>query len=186
MKRNVRVVGSKSLYKGRVVHLKLDRVIEPGGVAVSREVVEHPGSVVVIPRLPNGRILLIRQFRYPARKRLWELVAGTMEPGESVVRAARRELLEETGYRAGSLKRILSFYSSPGFLTERMHLVEAQDLTLSTASPEDDERIQVVEFSRSQVDKLLRDKKIIDGKTLVGLMWDRWGRNGGRAGRNPH
>jgi ADP-ribose diphosphatase len=186
MKQHVRVVTSKSLYKGRVVHLKLDRVIEPGGVMVSREVVEHPGSVVVMPRLPNGRILLIRQFRYPARKRLWELVAGTMEAGESVVRAARRELLEETGYRAGSLKRVLSFYSSPGFLTERMHLVEASNLTLSTAAPEDDERIQVGEFSRSQVDKLLRDKKIIDGKTLVGLMWDRCRRNARRAGRNHH
>ena len=173
MKPEVHVLSSKSLYKGRVIRVKLDRVVEPGGLEASREIVEHHGSVVIIPRLPNGRILLVRQFRYAAGQHLWELVAGSMEPGESVIRAARRELQEETGYRAGSLKRLMSFYPSPGFLTEQMHLVEARDLKLSTAAPEEDERIQVGEFSRPQLDKLLRDKKIIDGKTLVGLLWDR-------------
>lgn len=176
MKRNVRVLSSKKLYDGRVVHLKRDRVIEPRGVHATREVVEHPGSVVIIPYLPNGHIILVRQFRYAVRKRLWELVAGTMEAGESVVRAARRELLEETGYRAGSLKRLFSFYSSPGFLSEQMHLVEAHDLKLLKAEPESDERIEVGEFSKSQIDKLLRDKKLPDGKTLVGLLWARWQR----------
>ncbi len=174
MKSQVRVLSSKSLYNGRVLHVKLDRVIEPGGVEATREVVEHHGSVVVIPRLPNGHIILVRQFRYPARKRLWELVAGSMEPGESVIRAARRELQEETGYSAGALKRLFSFYPSPGFLTEKMHLVEARDLKFSEANPEDDERIEVGEFSKTQLSKLLRGKKIIDGKTLVGLLWDRW------------
>jgi len=174
MKQDVRVLSSKKLYDGRVLRLKVDRVIEPGDVKATREVVEHEGSVVIIPYLPGGRILLVRQFRYAARKHLWELVAGSMEAGESVLRAARRELLEETGYRAGSVKRLLSFYSSPGFLTEQMHLVEARDLTPSTAEPEADERIQVGEFSKSQVEKLLREKKIVDGKTLAGLLWARW------------
>jgi len=174
MKSQVRILSSKSLYNGRVLHVKLDHVIEPGGVEATREVVEHHGSVVIIPRLPNGNILLVRQYRYPARKRLWELVAGSMEPGESVIRAARRELLEETGYRAGTLKRLFSFYPSPGFLTEKMHLVEARDLKASEANPEDDERIEVGEFSKTQLGKLLREKRIIDGKTLVGLLWDRW------------
>jgi ADP-ribose diphosphatase len=173
MKSQLRVLSSKSLYKGRVLHVKLDRVVEPGGVEATREVVEHYGSVVIIPRLPDGRIVMVRQFRYPARKRMWELVAGSMEPGESVIRAARRELLEETGYFAGSLKRLFSFYPSPGFLTEQMHLIEAGNLKLSEASPEEDERIEVAEFSKKQIDKLLREKKIIDGKTLVGLLWDR-------------
>jgi ADP-ribose diphosphatase len=184
MGRNVRVLSSKSLYKGRIVGLKLDRVIEPGGVKATREVVEHPGSVVVIPRLPNERLILVRQFRYPARTHMWELVAGSIDPGESIVRAARRELLEETGYRAGSLKRLLSFYPSPGFLTERMHLVEASNLTQSTAQPEADERIQVGVFSRAQLDKLLRDRKIIDGKTIIGLLWARYRRDSGRARRS--
>lgn len=171
MKQNVRLLSSKKLFKGRALDLKVDQVIEPGGVKAKREVVEHKGSVVIIPRLSNGHIILVRQFRYAAGKHLWELVAGSMEAGESVLRAARRELLEETGYRARSVKKLLSFYSSPGFLTEQMHLVEATDLTPASAQPEADERIQVGEFSKGQIDELLRDKKIIDGKTLAGLLW---------------
>jgi ADP-ribose pyrophosphatase len=104
---------------------------------------------------------------------MWELVAGSLEAGESIIHAARRELREETGYRAGSFKRLLSFYPSPGILTEVMHLIEARDLTLAKADPEADERIQVGEFSKTEIDRMLREKKIIDGKTLVGLLWDR-------------
>ena len=174
MKPRVRVLSSKHLYNGRIVRLKLDRVIEPGGVEATREIVEHHGSVVVIPRLPNGNIVMVRQYRYAIQGHLWELVAGSMDPGESVIRAARRELEEETGYRARSVKRLFSFFPSPGFLTEQMHLVEARDLTLVEASPEDDERIEVAEFSKIQLNSLLRDNKIADGKTLVGLLWDRW------------
>lgn len=173
-KSKAQVLSSKSLYEGRVLSLKLDRVIEPGGIESAREVVEHRGSVVVIPRLPNGRIVMVRQYRYPARKHMWELVAGSLEPGEGVIHAARRELKEETGYRAGLLKRLFSFYPSPGILTEVMHLVEARNLTLAKADPEADERIQVGDFSRAQLDRMLREKKVIDGKTLVGLLWDRW------------
>ena len=174
MTSHVGIVKSKTVYNGRVIRVKLDRVVEPGEVEATREVVEHRGSVVLIPRFPNGNILLVRQFRYPARKHLWELVAGSMELGESIIHAARRELQEETGYRAGTLKRLFSFYPSPGFLTEKMHLVEAWDLKHIVANPEDDERIEVREFSKIQLNKLLRENKIIDGKTLVGLLWDRW------------
>lgn len=166
-----RLLSSKTLYEGRVLRLKVDHIIEPGNIKATREVVEHPGSVVILPFLSNGQIILVRQYRYPANQSMWELVAGSMETGESVIRAARRELLEETGYRARFLKTILSFYSSPGFLTERMYLVEARDLTFSKANPEADERIEVKEFSQSQVKQLLTEKKIKDGKTLVGLLW---------------
>lgn len=179
----MRVLSSKTLYKGRIVHLKLDRIVEPGGITVSREVVEHPGSIVIIPHLPNGKMILVRQYRYAAQKSMWELVAGTLEPGESVIHAARRELLEETGYRAGSLKRLFSFFPSPGFLTERMHLVEAFDLTQEESDPEADERIQVGEFSTRQLGKLLRERKIDDGKTLVGLLWAGSGQSSGGTRR---
>ena len=171
MKTQVRVLKSRSIYKGRVIHVRVDRVVEPGGVEATREIVEHRGSVVILPRLSDGRILLVRQYRYAARRHLWELVAGSMEPGESVIRAARRELQEETGYRAGSLKRLFSFYPSPGVLTEQMHLVEASNLKMSNAAPEEDERIQVRAFSKTEIDKLIQERKIIDGKTLVGVMW---------------
>ncbi|HEV2245990.1 MAG TPA: NUDIX hydrolase [Terriglobia bacterium] len=184
MKPHVRILSSKRLYNGRIIRLKLDRVVEPGGVEVTREIVEHHGSVVVIPRLPNGKIVMVRQFRYATQMHLWELVAGSMDPGESITRAARRELQEETGYHARSLKRLFSFYPSPGFLTEQMHLVEARDLSLVEASPEEDERIEVAEFSKIQLDTLLREHKIADGKTLVGLLWDRWRGRVAKANRN--
>jgi ADP-ribose diphosphatase len=167
----ITLLKSETVYDGQIIRVKRDRVIEPGGVRAVREVVEHSGSVVVLPQLPDGRILLVRQYRHPVRQFLWELVAGSIEKGESATRAARRELLEESGYKARSLKEILAFYPSPGFLTERMHLVLARGLTLTEARPEPDERIEARLFSRGQVAKLVRDRKIRDGKTLVGVLW---------------
>jgi ADP-ribose pyrophosphatase len=167
----VRVLTSKSVYEGRVVRLKVDRVVEPGGIEATREVVLHAGSVVVLPRLPDGRVLLVRQFRYAAGCPLWELVAGGVEPGESLRAAARRELLEETGYRTRRITPLLEFFPSPGILSERMHLFEAADLTRSDARPEPDERIRVGIFTLQQIRKMLRARRIRDGKTLVGLSW---------------
>ena len=171
MRPRVRILSTKTIYQGKVVQLKLDRVIEPGGVVATREVVGHRGSVVVLPHLPGGRVLLVRQFRYPIRQCLWELVAGGIEPGETPRQAARRELLEETGYRARALKLRFDFYPSPGFLSERMFLVEARRLTRAKAQPEADERIHLGQFTRTQLRKMLRAKKIRDAKTLVGLLW---------------
>ena len=171
MHSRVRVIHSEMIYSGRIVQIKVDRVIEPGGVTVTREVVFHSGSVVVLPRLPDGRVLLVRQFRYATRRRLWELVAGGIDPGETPRQAARRELAEETGYHARRLKALFTFYPSPGFLTEQMHLMEARELTRSKAHPEADERIEARLFTRSEMWTMLRAKKIQDGKTLVGLLW---------------
>jgi ADP-ribose pyrophosphatase len=166
-----RILASKSVYEGRVVRLKVDRIVEPGGIEATREVVWHAGSVVVLPRLRDGRVLLVRQFRYAAGGALWELVAGGIERGESLRAAARRELLEETGYRARRLRPLLKFFSSPGILSERMHLVEARDLTRGKARPESDERIRVESFTLAQIREMLRTQRIHDGKTLVGLCW---------------
>jgi len=167
----VRVLTSRSVYEGHVVRLKVDRVVEPGGIEATREVVWHAGSVVVLPLLPDGRVLLVRQFRYAAGGPLWELVAGGIERGESLRRAARRELLEETGYRARRLTPLLSFFPSPGILSERMHLVEATGLIPGAARPESDERIRVGIFTLGQIRTMLRARRIQDGKTLVGLCW---------------
>ncbi len=166
-----RVLKSKSIYKGRVLELVVDRIIEPGGVSAVRELVRHPGSVVVLPHLPDGKLVLVRQFRYAARKPLWELVAGSLEPGETPAQAARRELLEETGYRAQSFKVLFSFYPSPGFLNERMHLVQARGLTRSEAQPEADERIRIGRFTAAELRRRLIASRFEDAKTLVGLMW---------------
>jgi len=134
-------------------------------------VVCHPGSVVVLAHLPRARLLLVRQFRYAVGQPLWELVAGGMEPGETPRVAARRELLEETGYHARTLTPLFDFFPSPGILSERMHLVEARGLTSSKAHPEADERIRPGRFTLRQLRAMLRAKKITDGKTLVGLYW---------------
>ena len=171
MPARLRVLKSRTIYEGKVIRVKLDDIVEPGGVEARREVVCHPGSIVILPILPDERIVLVRQYRYPTRQRLWELVAGGMERGETVRQSARRELLEETGYRARSIKPLLDFYPSPGFLSERMFLVEARGLTLSKARPEEDECIEVGRFSRAQLQRMIRQGKIRDGKTLVGLLW---------------
>lgn len=169
--RRLRILSSQTLYKGRVVQLKLDRVVEPNGVTAQREVVCHGGSVVVVPRLPDGRVVLVRQYRYATRRWLWELVAGGMERGETAQQAARRELLEETGYRAQKVTFWCDFYSSPGFLTERMFLLEARGLRRSKARPEADECIEVGQFAPTQLLRMLRNREIRDGKTLVGILW---------------
>ncbi len=165
------VLSTNTIFTGRILSLAVDRVIEPGGVDAVRELVRHPGSVVVLPHLPDGRVVLVRQFRYAARKALWELVAGSLEPGESPTRAARRELLEETGYRARSFRRLFSFYPSPGFLNERMHLFEARGLTRSKAQPESDERIRMGRFTIAQLRRRMAAGQFEDAKTLIGLFW---------------
>ncbi len=166
-----RVLRSKTAFEGKVVRLKVDRVEEPGGITADREVVCHPGSVVVLPELPDGRLLLIRQFRYAAQRWLWELVAGGIEPGETPLEAARRELVEETGYRARTFRPLFTFFPSPGFVSEKMHLLEARGLTRAKAQPEADERIRLGRFTEGQLRRMLRAKKIEDGKTLIGLLW---------------
>jgi ADP-ribose pyrophosphatase len=170
MPKDARVLESKTLFRGRAVELKVDRVVEPGGVETTREVVCHPGSVVVIPHLPDGRLILVRQYRYAVRKSLWELVAGGMEPGETPRQSARRELLEEAGYRARTLKPLLEFYPSPGILSEKMHLVEAWDLVPAKGQPDADERIETGLFTIPQIIKMIQGHKIEDGKTLVGIL----------------
>jgi|SRR5215469_10666874 len=171
---SARTLSSKTVFRGRVFHVDADEVKEPGGVRARREIVRHPGSIVVMAldeTSSSPRLLLERQYRYAANARLWELPAGRIDPGEDDLTAAKRELLEETGFTAAKWQRALRFYPSPGFLDELMHVFLARNLTKGKARPEDDERITVRFFPMKQVVKMVLSGKIIDGKTLAALFW---------------
>ena len=130
-----RVISSKVVFKGKVFSVRRDEVWEPSGVKATRDVIDHSGSVVVMPVLDDGKIVLIRQYRYAARQYLWELVAGRIDAGENVKQAATRELIEETGLRAKKMRMFLDFWPSPGFLEERMYVLLAEGVTQGEAEP---------------------------------------------------
>jgi ADP-ribose pyrophosphatase len=143
----------------------------PSGKVVSREIVEHPGAVTILPLVGDHRVCLIRNYRDAVRRTLVELPAGTLEPGEDPALCAARELAEETGYRAGRLLRACEFFMSPGILNERMHLYIASDLTLGESAPEEGEEIERVVVDWAEAMRLARDGEIQDAKSLVALLW---------------
>jgi ADP-ribose pyrophosphatase len=166
-----KILRSEIVYKGRVFGVRRDEVLEPGGVRAVREVITHPGSVVVLPVLPDGRILLIRQYRHATRQYLWELVAGRIDSGESVRQAAARELIEETGYRARRFRVFLDMFPTPGFLEERMHILLAEKLTAGEAQPEEDERITAKAFEPATLERMIRQNELRDAKSIAGLLY---------------
>src|ERR1700737_276978 len=166
-----KILRSEIIYKGPIFGVRRDEVLEPTGVRTIREVITHPGSVVVMPMLPDGRIILIRQYRHAARQFLWELVAGRMEPGESVRRSAARELIEETGYRAKRFRVFLDLFPTPGFLEERMYILLAEGLTLGKAEPEEDEKIVAKAYTRGELDKMIQRGVLRDAKSIAGLLY---------------
>lgn len=173
MKKNaaVQVLSSEIVFKGRVMEVKRDQIIEPSGIKATREWVKHPGSVVVLPVFPDGRLLLIRQYRYAAAQDMWELVAGHKEPDEDFETGAHRELEEEAGYTAKKMKKLLEFYPSPGFLSEKMVVFLAQGLTKGESNPEDDEKIDQKIVTLAQAEEWIRAGKIRDGKTVSGILF---------------
>jgi ADP-ribose pyrophosphatase len=170
-----KTLSSKTVYQSKTFWVTRDQVVEPGGVTGRRDVIRHNGSVVILavdtktnPADPD--ILLIRQYRHAAGKILFELPAGRIEPGEKLLPAGKRELIEETGYRAKKWSKHTNYYASPGFLTETMTILLAEDLTLGQAAPEDDEKIEIHMTPLSEVLRLIHDGKIQDGKTLIGVL----------------
>jgi ADP-ribose pyrophosphatase len=133
-----------------------------------REIVEHPGATAIVAVDEDGCVALVRQLREPARKELLELPAGTLEPGESPVESAQRELMEEVGLRGGQWREVAAFYTTPGFCNERMHLFVAEGVERGKASPQEDEEIEVVRWPVEEI--ATRIGELEDGKTIVGLL----------------
>jgi ADP-ribose pyrophosphatase len=169
--KTAQVLSSTIIYNGPVFGIRCDEVIEPSGVRATREVITHPGSVVVLPVLPDGRIVLIRQYRYAARQYLWELVAGRIDAGETPQVAAARELIEETGFRAKRFRVFLDVFPTPGFLEERMFILLAEDLTAGEAEPEEDEKIISRAYNRKQLEEMIRGGKLRDAKSIAGILY---------------
>lgn len=173
-----RVAKRKVVFSKGPIHLVDCVVSTPGSRKLSRQILEHPGSVVVIPRISKNRFLLIRQFRFAAKGWLWEFPAGGLEKGETLAEAARRELIEEVGYRPGRLRKITQFYPSPGISSEMMHLYLAEKLKPAFAKCDEDEEIKVHEFPLEAIEKMIASGRIVDAKTMIGFSYlrDRFGR----------
>lgn len=161
---------SKTVYKGRIINLRLDSVVLENGNTALREVVEHPGAVGIVALKENGDIVMVKQYRKAADQVLLELPAGKLEPGEDPADCAARELTEETGYIAGDLRYLVSFYTSPGFSNEVMHMFLATGLREGENDPDDDEMVETVEISPDRAMDMILEGEIKDGKTIAGIL----------------
>lgn len=161
----------KVVFSKGPIHLLDCTVAMPSGKILSRQILDHPGSVVIIPRMAKDKYILIRQFRFAAKAWLWEWPAGGMERGETLMGAAKRECMEEIGYRPKKLTKILNFYPSPGISSEVMHLFLAEGLTPEKRSHDEDEEIEAHEFSSREIENLIRKGLIVDAKTILGFYY---------------
>ena len=173
-----KLIEKQVLFDGKKVRLELHRFEDDDtGRRSQREVIVHPGAVVILAVLDDGQIVLIRNRRHILNQYLIELPAGTLEKGEDPINCAGRELLEETGYVASRLKQIGSFFSSPGIMTEKMYAYAAYDLQKSQQQLEDYEEIEVMTVPFEEAMNMIRDGRIVDGKTIATLlMYDRFKR----------
>jgi ADP-ribose pyrophosphatase len=169
----MKITSSREVYACSLFRVTEDRAVDAKtGFKIKRSIVRHPGSAVMMAVDDHRRILLVRQYRLPAGHYMWELPAGRLDPGEKPLQAAKRELIEETGYRAKRWTKLASFFVSPGFVDERMTIYLAESLTAGVATPMDDERIETRWFAESEVEKMIDSGKLEDAKSIVGFY--RW------------
>lgn len=164
-----RKVSSRLLHEGKHFSFLQDEVELPSGLRTLRDIVRHPGAVAIVPVLPDGRIVLVRQYRYAVGKSLLEIPAGTLEEWEDTVECARRELREETGYEAAEMTAILSCYMAPGYSDEVIHFFEARGLRSVGMSPEEDEGIEVEVSELGEIVRMIEENIIEDAKTIIGI-----------------
>ena len=170
----------RTVYEGRMVDFCCDDVELPHGGTATREYMDHPGAVGVVPLLPDGQVVLVRQYRYPVEEVTLELPAGKLDKGEDILACVKRELHEETGYTARRIAPLLDYWPTPAFANEILHLFVAEDLEAGTLHPDEDEFIEVVRMPFEEALDLARSGRIKDSKTLVGLLacavWRQTGR----------
>ena len=164
-------LSSKILYKGKLVNIRKD-IVKSEKSQFSREIVEHRGAVAIVPVIGNS-IVMVKQFRHGAKKDMLELPAGTLEKNENPNDCAKRELAEETGYNAGSLRKLLEFYVAPGYNTEVIHVYLATDLTISVQQLEKDkdEDIDVLEINVDGLLRMIEKNEITDAKSIAGILY---------------
>jgi len=167
----MKVISSKELLTTKIFSVVEEVAKDPGGFEIQRAIVRHAGSAVILIVDEKERILLVKQYRLPAQKELWELPAGRLDAGENALQAAKRELREETGFRAKKWTKLASFLASPGYVEEKMNIFLATELTEGEQEPMDDERIEMKWFNRKELHSAILDGRISDGKTLIGFFF---------------
>jgi ADP-ribose pyrophosphatase len=170
----MKLISSIKKYDSSQFSVTEDHAVDPSGFEIRRSIVRHKGSAVMLAVDTRKRILLVRQYRLPAHGYLWELPAGKLDDGETALQAAKRELVEETGYRAKKWKKLVSFYPSPGYVDERMTIFLATELTAGAPRPMEDERIETRWFTAKEIEDGIQSGKIIDGKTMIGYLNWKW------------
>lgn len=168
-----KTISTQPIYDGRIIKVQVDEVLLPNGNTAKREIVKHQGAVAVIPLTKDGKLVVVRQFRKPLEKAIVEIPAGKLERGEDPLACAKRELEEETGYTARHYEKLSSFYTSPGFADELLHVYVATGLTKGESRPDEDEFVDMIELTLDEAHELHRTGEICDAKTIVALFaWE--------------
>ncbi|MDB5798063.1 MAG: hydrolase [Paucimonas sp.] len=164
-------VDSQAVYDGHFLHISRDTVRLPDGKTALREYIRHPGAVVILPLLPDGRILLERQYRYPMHRVFIEFPAGKIDPGEDWLECAKRELAEETGYTAGRWQHVCTIHNAIAYSDEHLQLYLAQDLVPGKASLDEGEFLETMAVTLEELQQWVREGTVTDVKTVIGSFW---------------
>jgi ADP-ribose pyrophosphatase len=174
---SVQVHGVTTLYNGKIFNVVLEKVTLPNGVVKDREIVRHPGASAMVPLLDDGSVVLIKQYRHAVGQFVWEIPAGTLEPGEAPLECAQRELVEEIGYEAAAFDKLTEIWPAPGYTDEHIHIFLSTGLTKADQNLEDDEVIETRPTPLNECLEMIKTSEIQDGKTIIGLlltsMWNR-------------